>query len=239
MGCGPGRRRECFDGIARELQVSLGIGHVDGQIAHPLDAHPLADHPPRKTQSALEQIAFTEGVEQGRAAQFLRSHRRTRNDHVQGGLHAEQSRQPLCAAGSGQKPELDLGQRDSRARHADPVVASQGKLQTSAHAHAADRRDHGFAAVFYDAQNRGQDGVGRRLGGAEFTDIGSAGKTGRRADQQQRAYGGIRVRARHLGNQGHAQLVAETVDRRMIECKNGHAVRDRETDYSHAGPQFD
>jgi hypothetical protein len=101
QGCGV-RARHRFDGIARELEVRLGVRHVQLHVAYSFEAALFRNHPARKAQRVLLQIALAEGIEQRRVPQFLGRDCRAGHDHVERGLDAEQSRQPLSAAGAGQ-----------------------------------------------------------------------------------------------------------------------------------------
>jgi hypothetical protein len=93
--------------------------------------------------------------------------------HVQRVLRADQTGQALRAAGTGQEPDLDLGETDFRISKRNPIVAGEREFETAAERHLFDRGDEGFLALF----DRG-DHVANRLGlrrrfGTEVVDVGA------------------------------------------------------------------
>ena len=100
-------------------------------------------------------VAVDDGIEQRRAwrARAARE-RRSRHDHVERGLHADEARQALRAAGARQEAELHLRQRDGRGRRGDAEVAAERELEAAAHRRAADRRDDRLRAALDRPRSR-------------------------------------------------------------------------------------
>jgi hypothetical protein len=86
------------------------------------------------------------------------------------------TRQALGAASARQQAQLHFRQRDLRARHGDAVVAAQRQFQAAAHAHGMDRRHHRLGRALGGGNQGVQAGLGQRLGGIEFFDVGAARK---------------------------------------------------------------
>ena len=68
-------------------------------------------------------------------------------------------------------------------------------------------------------------GWAERLGGAEFTDVGTAGEPRARPDQHDRVDAAIGIRAPKRSDQGLTQLMTKTVDRGIFESENGDCRR--------------
>ena len=67
--------------------------------------------------------------------------------------------------------------------------------------------------------------MGRRLGRAEFSNIGAAGKASAGTDQHDCLDARIGIRALEPAYQRLAQFVPETVNRRIVELEDGDAAR--------------
>ena len=152
-----GRRRrvgagESFHRIAGELQVGLGVGHLDLKVAHSLRAAPCRDQRACQIERGRAQITARYRIEERRATQLLGAHRIAGHDHVQRPLDSDHARQPLSAAGPGQQTELHLRKRDLRIYGRDAVVTRERKFKPPAHTHAMDGRDHGLGTVLDCAQ---------------------------------------------------------------------------------------
>jgi len=150
---GVGARRG-LDGVARELEKCRGVRQVDLPVARAHRWAPLADHDAGELQRRRQDVLRVERVEQAGVAQLLRGDGGARHDHVQGGLDADEPRQALCAAGARQETELDLGQRDLRARDGDAVMTGQREFEAAAHADAVDAGNHGLLEFFDRANER-------------------------------------------------------------------------------------
>jgi hypothetical protein len=161
----------------------------------PSDAARLCTDLARESQRGFSQIAFHHLVEQARAGQFLRHHRRARHDHVECGFEADCARQTLRAAGARQDAELHFRQRDLRAVRCDPVVSAKREFQTAAHRDAVDCGDHRLRAAFDSLDDRVQRRFLGCLGGIEFGDVRAARKGFAGARQHDGLDGRIVLRA--------------------------------------------
>ena len=113
-------------------------------------------------------------------------------------------------------------------------MTGQGQFQTSPHAHAADGSHDRFGAVFDLADYAAQIGIGQRLGGAEFADIGAAGEPRARPDQHDRFDAEIGIGAPKRSDQGLTQFMPKTIDRGIFESQNGDCAADLEAQLVHA-----
>ena len=112
----------------------------------------------------------------GYIRQPLSSYRLATHDHVQGWLDPDDARQPLRAPGTGQQPQLDLGQGHLRTRRGDTVVAAQRQLQPATHGRAVDRGHHRLAGLLQRRNHGMQIRLLKSRRGVELADIGSAAK---------------------------------------------------------------
>ena len=159
------------DGVAGKLKQSICIRIVDDDVAHARQ-RALSDTGARsECQSALQQIAVDDGVEQCRVAKAFARHARAGNDHVQRGFDTDRAREPLRASCARQQTQPDLRECDLRVRHGDAEVAAECQLQSAAHAAAADRRDDGLFAGLGNGDDGGQRRFGARLWRGEFADV--------------------------------------------------------------------
>src|SRR6202043_4135046 len=96
-----------------------------------------------------------------------------------------------------------------------------------------DGRDHRLGTVLgcaqYAVEVRGSEGLRR----AEFTDIGAAGEALTRGDEEDGPHGRIVLGARQRVHDRTAQLVAEAVDRRIIQAQDGNCAADFEVHVTH------
>ncbi len=179
-----GGRREilghAFDHVARKLEVRVAFGVLARQVAHQGQRAHIGNAG-RKSQGF-----FCQGF--GRCShlveQLLAGHRTDHfaldglaaHDHVERGLDTHYAGQALRAAGTGQDAQLHFGQRHLATRGAHAVVAAQGQLQPTAHAHRVNGSHHGLARVLHRVDDGVQVGFLHRLVGTEFLDVGPAGE---------------------------------------------------------------
>ena len=122
----------------------------------------------------------------------------------------------------GRSAELHFGQRDLRARRRDAEVAAERELQAAAHADAADRRDDRLGARLDDADDA-------------CASVGSAVAFGvlnsRMSAPPEKALpapvrtialtAGIGQRPVDPGDDADADVVAQAVDRRVVQRDDG------------------
>mmetsp|Transcript_21061 Transcript_21061/g.81577 ORF Transcript_21061/g.81577 Transcript_21061/m.81577 type:complete len:639 (-) Transcript_21061:1062-2978(-) len=211
------------DHVAGELEVGLGVGVAGLQLAH-LGQRALLGDFFGELDGSVHHIGVDDLVEQLLARnhrQHLGLDRLTADDHVQRRRHAQRARQALRAAGTGQQAQLHFRQRDLGARLRHAVMAAQAQLQATAHADAADGRDHRLAAVLDDADQAQQIGLGQRLGAAEFLDVGTAREGLAGTGDDEGRDGRIGFSALHAGRHGRAGRKPQAVDRRVVERDHG------------------
>ena len=117
-------------------------------------------------------------------------------DHVEGRARADETRQPLAAAGAGDEPELYLGEAELRLGMigGDPVVTGQRELEPAAQTGAVNRRDDRLGQrldpahhlLSLEAQPLGLDLGGER---GELLDVGAGDEgVGLAGDQHHRLH---------------------------------------------------
>jgi hypothetical protein len=215
---GAGKFFDAAPTVLRELQERLGLLILHLEVAHALERQLVGHHPVGQRNRRRDGVAVDHVIEQRGALQLGRRHDCAGDDHVQRGLQADHARQPLRAAGPGQQPELDLGQRDLRIRLGDAVVRAERELESTAHAHARDGGDHRFRRVLERRNQRRQARLARRVRCAELLDIGAAGKRTFAAGDHDGFDAGVGLRAVERLNQSLAQRSAKTVDRRVVQA---------------------
>lgn len=145
---------------------------------------------------------------------LLARDRRTRNDHVQRGIHSDQARQPLGASSAGQDAEHHLRQAELRATRHHAVMATHGDLKATAERHAVDRRDDRLGARLDRIdQIRQVRGIMRSV---ELGDIGTARKQLATATDHDRVDLIVRHRAAQSLIQAHAKTQPQRIDRRVV-----------------------
>ena len=199
-------RLEAAEGLGvlgAELGKQLGRGAGHRQVAHLLQRALLGQHLAREGDGRGAQFAFgRQFIDQPHRQRRLAAHRRTAGHHLQRLGRADDARQPLRAAGTGQQTELHFRQADSRRRHGHAVVAHQRGLEAAAERGAVDRRHQRFARGFHLVEQRMQRRALRRL--AELADVGTGNEGAAFADQHD---GLGRVVGQHLV-EGSGQSVA-------------------------------
>lgn len=142
-----------------------------GQIARELAR--LCDH----VASGLDQL-----VEDAEAVGFAAVDVFAAQHHVDGALDADQPRQALRAARTGNQAELKLRQPDATARAADPRVARHRQLQSASERETVDGRDGGLFSVLDQRQDRHERAAGseRRAAadGLQPRDVGARDERG-------------------------------------------------------------
>jgi hypothetical protein len=222
------RRRELgghrLCGIARETQEGLGIVELDLAVADLGHAALVGDDLPGECNRVGEQVAFVDRIEELRALELLRGHRIAADDHVDGHVEWHHPRQALRAACAGNQPELDLRQCDLRARRRHPVMAAERQLETPTHAYRMDGGDDRLGGAFDPADDGAEVRFGKRLGRVELADVGATGEGLARAGDDDRRDCRIGLRLAHAFHDAGAQLMAETVDRRIRQRDDRDAV---------------
>ena len=104
-----------------------------------------------------------------------------REDHFERGAGADEARQALGAAVSGDEAELDLGLAEARGGGGDAEGTGHGEFAAAAEGEAVDAGDDGLAEGFYVAEDAvsasGEEFSGSGVEVREFTDI-CAGREG-------------------------------------------------------------
>ena len=178
------RRRQVFSRraqhIAHKLKVRIALRVAARQRTHQRQ-RPYSSHCSGESERLVQQRirAGAEALEQalaGYGGQPLRWNRLAAHDHVQGRLHPDDAGQALRTSGTGQQPQLDLGQGHLRARSSHAVVASEGQLQPATHDRAVDRGHHRLGGLLQRSNHRVQIRLLKSRRGVELADIGSAAK---------------------------------------------------------------
>ncbi len=162
---------------AERLGVGLAVGveHAGLDAEHRLVADPvqrqvLVEHPPREVDRAVAQVV-DDGVDQPARRRRLGTDVLAGGDHLERQLRADDARQALRPAGTGEQAELDFGQAELRRDDGDAVVADERDLEPAAERGAVDRGDDRLRAVFDRRLHVGERRPARRL--AEFGDVGA------------------------------------------------------------------
>ena len=106
--------------------------------------------------------------------ELLRGHRIALHDHVERGFQPDGARKSLRAAGSGQQPDLHLGQRHLRAGRGHSEGAAERELEAAAEGGAVQRGDDGLGARLARGDKRPQRGLGHHRRRVELADVGAA-----------------------------------------------------------------
>ena len=180
---------DCIDQLVRgESAVVFGrhqlvrLGHderrsfIDEALAQPRLAmrNAMLAAFAREVDRDIEEISLDDLIDDALFLGLVHLDVATLEHHVERVLRANQTRKTLRAAGTGQQPDLDLGQTDFRIGQRNAVIAGKREFETAAERHLFDRCDEGFLALL----DRG-DHVANRLGlrrrfGAEVVDVGAA-----------------------------------------------------------------
>ena len=149
-------------------------------------------------------------------------------------LDPDQSRQALRPARTGQEAELDLREAEFGIGAGNAIVRAHGELEPAAKTGAGDRRDDRLAARLYGLDEPAQRGLCRARGRAELADVGAAGEETAAAGQDDRADGGVVLRALERGGDAGADGVRETVDGGIGERDDRDGAVDSVVDVRHA-----
>ena len=108
--------RERGHGAAREIEECLGIRETGCRGRAPSSSgNPASTARRAKSTRGRHHVRLDHLIEQRRVCEVARGDRRAADDHVQGALRADETRQSLGAAGARQNAELHLGQAHLRA----------------------------------------------------------------------------------------------------------------------------
>ena len=200
------------------------------QVAHLLQWALFCQNLAREGNRRGAQFAFgRQFVDQPHRQCRLATHRRTAGHHFQRLGRADDARQPLRAAGTGQQAELHLRQADPRRRHGHAVVAHQRGLETAAERGAVDCRHQRLARGFHLVEQRVQRRTLRRL--AEFADVG-ASKEGAPGTGQHDGLDGIVGNGFvECGGEPVAHDGRQRIHRLVVRGDDGHAVLDAQVDH--------
>ncbi len=145
-------------------------------------------------------------------------------DRFQGRFGADQARQALGAAGTGNQAEGDFRQAEARLGLGDPVAAGHGQLQAATEGQAADRGDHRLGAGGQLDEQIGQARSGGEVGTAELGDIGAGAEGQVAAVDHHGLDRRVGTGLAEGGLQLQAQGVAEGVDRGAGQADQGQFV---------------
>jgi hypothetical protein len=184
------------------------------------DARPLLrKHLAREGDARAGGVAFENFVDQSRRQSVFGRDRLAGQDHRRGFFHADEARQPLRAAGAGNEPELDFGQTEPRVGGGDAEVAGEGDLKPAAE-WGAEHGGHDRLVDRIDERDHlGKTGHHRRL--VEFGDVGAGNKGASLRGQHDRLHRRVVTRAREGVGEPRAHVVAQRVDRRIVDRDDG------------------
>ena len=151
-----------------------------------------------------------------------RAHGIAAHDHLEGGLGADQARQPLRAAGARQEAELDLGQPHLPRGDGDAIVTGQTDLEPAAERRAVNGGHHGLGARFDLLEHAVQIGRLGRL--AELADIGARDEGAPAADDDHGADAGIVDSPGQALDQPLAHPLGERVDGWIVDGDDADAA---------------
>ncbi len=219
----------CLGHVGTGLVEQTDIGHHRRrQIAHAGHrAH--RRHLARKGQRACQQITLDQLGNQllaGHLDQLVARNRSTAGHHLQGHVHRQDARQALRAATAGDQADVHLGQGHLCARRHHTVVTTQRQLQATAHHHTVDGGHDRLGAGLQRFDDRVQTRCGKRRRGAELTDVGPTAEDLAAADDDHGLHAGIGLRLLQSLRNASAGALAQSVDRRVAQGDDGHAVCD-------------
>ena len=209
------------------------LGLADRAVAHPRMRTGSRADPGREIHRRREEVAVGQPVDERRLREHLRRDRLAAHDHVERGLHADQPRQPLRAAGAGKQAQLYFGQAELRVLVHHAVVAAQRQLQPAAERKPGDRSDHRLGRILERGDHVQQRWRLEHRGRAELLDVGAGGERAVAADQHDRASGSVRDGAVERLDQLLPERMAQAVHGRIRERENRHPVAQRVFDVLH------
>jgi len=173
-------------------------------------------------QAGFGEIAFDDPVEDAVLHSLRRFHRIAGDDHLQRPFDANQARQALGAAGTGQQADLHFRQADLGIDQGDAVMAGERHFQTAAQGGAVDHGDARLARGLDGLDYLRQRGRLRRL--AEFLDVSAGHEGAAFADEHHGAHSGIRLGLAEGPQKSVADPMAQGVDRRIVDFDQGHVA---------------
>ena len=171
-----------------------------------------------------QQVAFNELVRDADGYRPLHRQELPADDHVERGLHADQPRQPLRAAGAGDDAQRHLGQAEARAGRHEPDVARQRHFQPAPRGNAVNGRDHRLAGSLDLVEYRGQGSRAGRRRRVELADVRAAAEHASRAGDHDGRHAFVGQRFHDAVAERRAHREAQAVDRRVVESQQGNAV---------------
>ncbi len=180
-----GAARDRFAHRLKHARIGLRLGEPLVMVADARQRPGVGDAAGKRDRRLAQIGALGDQlIDDAEAFRLLRRHVATADDHVERRFRADQPRQPLGPAASGDDADQHFGQADLGARHGDAIVGGERDLESAAQRIAVDRGDHRLLA--------GVEGVVRALAQhrrravAEGADIGAGDKAAARADQHHR-----------------------------------------------------
>ena len=170
------------------------------------------------------EVAFHELVGDADGYRPIRRQELSADDRVERGLHADQPRQALRAAGARNDAEGHFRQTEPRARCDEPDVAGQRHFQPAPGGHAVDGGDHRLAGGFDFVEHRGQRRRAGRRGRVELADVGAAAEHAASAGNHHGRHAFVGQRLHDAVAERRAHREAQAVDRRVVEGQQGDAV---------------
>ena len=161
-------------------------------------------------------------VDQAQRQRFLGTDAAAGGHHVERGLHADQTRRALRAAGAGQQAQQHLGQAELRVGGGQAVVRGHGHFESAAERSAPDGGDHRLGRCLDRVAHLGQAGRHRRL--AKFTDVGTAEEERARAQQQDGLHRVVGLRSGDGFGQAPSHVDPQGVDRRVVDGHQQDAI---------------
>ena len=193
---------EVADLLERPLLGERLLGERDAGRRE-VTVHDLVDQPDLERLVGADRIAAHDHLER-----LLRTRRRA-------AVAACRRRPAGC-------PSFTSG-RPKRARlRADAVVAGERDLEAAAERGAVDRGHDRLRRALDHVEHRVQAGLHRRL--AELGDVGAGDERAPGADDDDRLDGALRDRLRDPVVQALAYVLAQRVDRRVVDGEHGHAA---------------
>ena len=138
------------DGFAHGIEhagVGFCLGELVAHVAHARQRPPVGDTLGVGDRLGAQVLTSHDLVHDAELLRLRGRHVAAGNDHLHRRLGADEARQALCAATTGQNADQDLRQPDLGAGHGDAVVAGQRMLEPAAERVAMDRGHHGLGAA--------------------------------------------------------------------------------------------
>ncbi len=173
-------------------------------------------------------VAVDDVVDEAAVERLAAADVATGRHHLQRLRHADETRQPLRAAGAGEQAEVHLGQPELRRRDGHPVVRAQRNFESAAEGRAVDRGDHRDRGVLHRGLHL-LEADGLRRAAAELADVGTGDERPAVADHDDRLRTVV-GRLRDPVEEPLADVPTQRVDRRIVDDHEGDVALALETD---------